>query len=315
MKVGISRYVGRFTVLIGVVTLLVSSGPQRVTSTIFGGASLKGRNPVATLLWRVRNAPFAEGIVAKYRVLTSDDVASLDALVDKINMLGTGVHFFCQYVSSLNKHQRAFVWGVAESTDAAQRFINKYYRAQELVGTGVASGDILLRIQYVLNGYTALPVLEGYSRFITEQFYNFRKGFLIFSGDVSDALLKHETQRLYRIFRDGLPLVATCLKSLIAMSLQTDDRQVREARVTAARGIDKLFHLDSTLLALSPNAPRELLEARRGLLTQALLFAPDASKRTEIPGGAPASGVVNGRPQNTLNDESSSDRRASDNAG
>ncbi|CBZ54962.1 conserved hypothetical protein [Neospora caninum Liverpool] len=292
MEVGILRYVGRLTVLLGLVACLIGTVPQRGSCDVFG-ASLRGRNALASLFWRVRNAPFAESVVAKYSVFTSDDTEALTSLVEKVNMLGIGIQFFCEYISSLNKSQRAYVWGVAESTDAAQSFVNKYYKAQDLVGKGMASGDILYRIQYVLNGYTALPVLEGYSRFMADQFSNFRKGFLIFCSDVSDALLKHETRRLYRIFRDGLPLLTTCLKTLLTLSTRTTDREVREARVIVARGIDKLFQLDSTLLALSPNAPRELTEARRTLMAHGLRYATDARQGSGTVSGVPSSGRVN----------------------
>ncbi|PFH33882.1 hypothetical protein BESB_070340 [Besnoitia besnoiti] len=258
------------------VACLMRNGPHGGSCDLFsGGASLRGRGLMASLLWRLRNSSFTERAVAKYSVLTSDDVPAQDHLLQKINMLGAGVQFFCQYVASLDNAHRAFVWGVTESTDAAQEFINKYFRARDLVGKGVVAGDTFLHIKYVLDGYVSLPVLEGFSRFIADQFDNFKIGFTVFASDVSEALLRHDTGSLVKIFREGLPLMTLCLKTLLALSNRTTDRQVREAKVTVIRGIDKLFSLDSTLLALSPNAPPGLLEARRGLVRRTFQFAKD----------------------------------------
>lgn len=265
--------------------------PQ-VSCSFLGSASVEGRPVLASVFWRLRNHPFSEKLVAKYGLMTGGGLGTGE-IAKMAELIGAGVYYFSKYLSTLPRQQREYVWAIAVNTDASQYFVNKFHRAQELVGKPMSPGEVFLHVKYVLDGHVNLPVEEGFNRFLVEQYRRFRRGYFAFASEVADALLKRDIRRLTFFFRDSLPLLKLCLASLLSLSKRTVDPGVREAQQTVARWIEKFFRLDTTLLSLCPNAPPQVLQERlalsRGFAFPAVPPHPSVEpgpRQLEVPAGA-----------------------------
>lgn len=265
---------------------------SQVSCSFLRATTPEGRHPLGTLYFHFRNHPFAEKVVAKYGLMVGEGIG-IDEIAKLVELTGAGVHYFSKYLASLTRQQREYVWGIAVNTDAAQYFISKFYRAQELVGKPMSPSEVFIHIRYVLDGHVNLPVEEGFNRFLLEQYGRFRRGYFAFAGEVAEALLKRDIRRLTFFFRDALPLMKLCLASLLSLTKRTTDSSVREAQQTVARWMEKFFRLDTTLLSLCPNAPLQVLQERlavsRGFAFPSVPPAPPAGQpvphQVQIPSG------------------------------